>query len=84
MVIGLLHTHPSGSLAPSDFDYQLFLHLDLRIGRWLKYLIAGPDGRSAVYCTMESWNPEKFAELSRKIKSEEKEGKGGEKHAEES
>ncbi len=55
-IVGLLHTHPSGNLDLTPFDYMLFLQLEYEIesmtgskDRGLVYSVAGPGGDMALY-----------------------------------
>jgi len=77
-IVGLVHTHPSGDLKPSTFDMYLFMHLDLQIGRPLKYVIFNPEGEHEVFDFQGLWDHGAFADLSKKVKADMKKARGGE------
>ena len=77
-IIGLLHTHPSGNLAPTPFDIYMFMHLDLQIGRSLRYLIVGPDSQQEIYHFQKLWDTGGFSDLSKKVQLDISRRKGGE------
>ncbi len=71
MLIGLLHTHPSGNLAPSDSEVSFFISTDLKVHKMV-YIIAGPDDRRVVYHFKNLYNEEEYQNLSVKMRQEEK------------